>query len=75
MSSPIGKINAVIQSKRDRREEIMGTIRTLKMFQNDLGSQNVIGTITVLIRADKKLKGQIDYLKKRVNKLHEQPRC
>lgn len=75
MSNPIGKINATIQSKRDRRQEILGAIHTLKMFQNDLGSQDVIDAITVLIRADKKLKTQIDYLKRKVNKLYEQPRC
>lgn len=73
--STIGRINATIQAKRDRREEVLSTIRTLKMFQNDLGSQDVLDAIVVLVKAQNKLKGQIEYLKRKVNKLYEQPRC
>lgn len=68
----IEKINNLIEKKRNKRAEILGTVRTINSFRNELGSQRVIDTIAVLIKADRKLKIEIDALKQKVNEIYEQ---
>ncbi len=68
----IEKINNLIEKRRKKRAEILGTARTMNSFRNELGAQLVIDTIAVLIKADRKLKSEIDELKQKVNKLYEQ---
>lgn len=72
---PIDRINLKIEQKKNKRRSIVSTLKALKEFQNDLGTQNVMDTVGVLMVLDRRLKAQIDFLKRKVNVLYEQPRC
>ena len=71
----IAKYNKMIQKRVERRASIREAIITLKIMQNDLGSQKVMDAIQVIVSADKRLYNEIIKLRKRINVLFEQPRC
>lgn len=71
----IAKYSKMIQKRVERRASIREAIITLKIMQNDLGSQKVMDAIQVIVSADKRLYNEIIKLRKRINVLFEQPRC
>ena len=75
MNSIIKKFRQKIKQKQAKRDSIVTTIKALKEFQNDLGSQHVINTIGLLVELDKRLFEQINYLKRKIDVFYKQPRC
>lgn len=75
MTPAIAKYNKMIQRRVERRTSLREAICSIKLIQNDLGSQRVMDAIQVLVEADKRYFNEIKKLRKRINVLFEQPRC
>lgn len=71
----VNRINEIIEKKTLKRKAIAITAKALREFQHDIGTQDCLDARQVLGNLDKKLFKQIIFLKRKVNKLYEQPRC